>query len=44
LDAVVVAFVWLCFLSLAAWVLYTAWKQKKRRREANKPNYSFERN
>jgi hypothetical protein len=44
LDAVVVAFVWLCFLSLAAWVLYTARKQKKRRREASKPNYSFERN
>jgi hypothetical protein len=43
-DAVVVIFVWLCFLALAAWVLYTARKRAKSRRDANKPNYSFERN
>jgi hypothetical protein len=43
-DAVVVIFTWLCFLALAAWVLYAGRKRVKRRREANKPNYSFERN
>jgi cbb3-type cytochrome oxidase subunit 3 len=43
-DAVVVIFIWLCFLALAAWVLYAGRKHVKRRREASKSNYSFERN
>jgi len=42
-DAVVVIFGWLCFLALGAWVLYAGKKRVKRRRDANKPNYSFER-
>jgi hypothetical protein len=35
---------WLLVLALVGWAGYTAWKRVKRRREANKPNYSFERN
>jgi hypothetical protein len=35
---------WLLVLALIGWAAYIAWKRVKRRREANKPNYSFERN
>jgi hypothetical protein len=44
LGAIVRTFLWLCLLALAGWGLYFAWKRMKSRREANKPNYSFERN
>jgi hypothetical protein len=42
------AFVMLCLLAVMAWGLWLAWRGIRRRRaalrEANKPNYSFERN
>jgi hypothetical protein len=37
-------FLWLCVLSLIGWCVWFAWKRVKARREASKPNYSFERN
>jgi tryptophan-rich sensory protein len=36
--------VWLGVLALIGWAVYRLWKRAKARREANKPNYSFERN
>jgi hypothetical protein len=44
LGAIGRTILWLLVLALIGWVAYTAWKRVKRRREANKPNYSFERN
>jgi cobalamin biosynthesis Mg chelatase CobN len=36
--------VWLCVLALIAWGIWRVMKRRKARREADKPNYSFERN
>lgn len=36
--------VWLCVLALIAWGIWRVLKRRKARREADKPNYSFERN
>jgi hypothetical protein len=36
--------VWLAVLALIGWAVYRMIKRRKARREANKPNYSFERN
>jgi hypothetical protein len=44
LGAIARTFLWLCVLSLIGWCVYFAWKRMRARREANKPNYSFERN
>jgi hypothetical protein len=44
LGSIARSFLWLCVLSLIGWGIYVAWKRVKARREANKPNYSFERN
>lgn len=35
---------WLCVLSALGWGIYVVWRRVQRRRAANKPNYSFERN
>jgi hypothetical protein len=35
---------WLGVLALIGWGVYRVWKRAKARREAGKPNYSFERN
>jgi hypothetical protein len=35
---------WLCLLALLGAVGYVAWRRVQRKREADKPNYSFERN
>ncbi|GEM_PF-6773475 len=41
-------FMWLCLLSLVGWGIWFAWRRASNRRalnrDANKPNYSFERN
>lgn len=37
-------FLWLCVLALLGAAGYFGWRRVRRRREANKPNYSFERN
>jgi hypothetical protein len=44
LGAIFRTILWLLVLALAGWAAYYAWKRVKSRREANKPNYSFERN
>lgn len=44
LGSIVRTFVWLCVLSLIGWCVWFAWKRRRARREAGKPNYSFERN
>jgi uncharacterized protein YgiB involved in biofilm formation len=36
--------VWLCVLALVVWGVWRVLKRRKARREADKPNYSFERN
>jgi hypothetical protein len=36
--------VWLCVLALIVWAIWRVLKRRKARREADKPNYSFERN
>jgi uncharacterized protein YgiB involved in biofilm formation len=36
--------VWLCVLALVVWGIWRVMKRRKARREADKPNYSFERN
>jgi hypothetical protein len=43
-GAIVRTVLWLLVLALIGWAAYYAWKRVKSRREANKPNYSFERN
>jgi hypothetical protein len=43
-GAIARTFLWLCVLSLVGWCAYFIWKRAKARREADKPNYSFERN
>jgi hypothetical protein len=35
---------WLCVLALIVWGIWRVLKRRKARREADKPNYSFERN
>jgi hypothetical protein len=42
-GAIVRTVLWLLVLALIGWVAYTIWKRAKSRREASKPNYSFER-
>jgi hypothetical protein len=37
-------FVRLFILALVCWAIYFAWKRLRRRRDADKPNYTFERN
>jgi hypothetical protein len=44
LGAIVRGFVWLCVLALVGWGIWFALKRRKARRDADKPNYSFERN
>ena len=43
-GAIVRTVLWLLALALIGWAAYTVWKRVRSRREANKPNYSFERN
>jgi hypothetical protein len=44
LGAIAGGFLWLCVLLVLGCVLVLAWKRLCRRREANQPNYTFERN
>jgi hypothetical protein len=44
LGAIARTFLWLCVLSLVGWCVWFGWKRRRARREADKPNYSFERN
>jgi hypothetical protein len=36
--------IWICVLALIAWGIWRVLKRRKARRDADKPNYSFERN
>jgi hypothetical protein len=44
LGAIARGFIWLCVLALIGWSIWFLLKRRKARREADKPNYSFERN
>jgi hypothetical protein len=43
-GAIVRTVLWLLALALIGWIAHYAWKRMRSRREASKPNYSFERN